>query len=571
MEGLIEDASTTTLTRGYVPVAGRHVHLRSGGAGPALVLMHDSPRSSRRMIPLARALARRFHVIAVDTPGFGGSDPLQVAAPRVEDLADSLCATLDALRIERPVVYGTHTSSKIAVELALRHRGRVAALLLDGISMQPEPVRRQFLEGEYLKGYPATLDGAHLASIWAKMRDQFRFFPYNDRSLNARLRWPMPDAAEIEEHLLDMLQAGPEFGRTYGAAFRYDPAPRLPQLDVPTTIVCRADDVLAGELARLPSLPACISVEPLPAEPQVWRDAIFERLERHRDCASAGPDATAATVESSPTRRFIGPAAAQVHMHLLGRRSRDPVLVLPDLPGGAETMLDIATTLATRYRVIVPDLPGCGDSDPVAGEVSIDAVVSRLWPALLAVESRPLRLLAPAWSTPIALSLANRAPAQVKRLVLDGLLVLDPRQREQVAQAWPDLRPEPAGSHLLRAWHFLRDQSLAWPWCESDPAGIRSIAPDLDAGRLQASLLALLKQRQSAIALFQACAQSDTLALLLAGSRPVTVLDVEGDPGYRIATCPPEVIARVRRRVRPAGRAAASGVISQCLARGELE
>jgi hypothetical protein len=74
------------------------VHLRYAGSGPPVVLLHDSPRSSRLHEPLLAALSDRFTVIALDTPGYGNSTPLAGDAPlRIADFADALADTLQAL------------------------------------------------------------------------------------------------------------------------------------------------------------------------------------------------------------------------------------------------------------------------------------------------------------------------------------------------------------------------------------------------------------------------------------------------------------------------------------------
>jgi pimeloyl-ACP methyl ester carboxylesterase len=63
--------------------------------------------SSALCEPLAHALASRFRVVAVDRPGAGGSEPLGQAVPSVEDYAEALLGSLDALGIERFVACGT--------------------------------------------------------------------------------------------------------------------------------------------------------------------------------------------------------------------------------------------------------------------------------------------------------------------------------------------------------------------------------------------------------------------------------------------------------------------------------
>ena len=64
-----------TVRRGYVDTRHGQVHYRESGKGAPLVLLHATPRSARVYTKLQALLAKRFHVIAPDTLGFGNSDP----------------------------------------------------------------------------------------------------------------------------------------------------------------------------------------------------------------------------------------------------------------------------------------------------------------------------------------------------------------------------------------------------------------------------------------------------------------------------------------------------------------
>lgn len=111
------DVDNAAIRRGYVSVTvspGKPlmVHYRVAGAGPAVLLLHDSPRSSRLHEPLMKVLASRFRVYALDTPGYGNSDPLPCANPTIPDFAEALGATLDTMGLAQAPIYATHTSAK---------------------------------------------------------------------------------------------------------------------------------------------------------------------------------------------------------------------------------------------------------------------------------------------------------------------------------------------------------------------------------------------------------------------------------------------------------------------------
>jgi pimeloyl-ACP methyl ester carboxylesterase len=83
------------------------------------------------MLPTVAALAPGgFHALSVDLPGAGDSDKPLGAPYDARFFADSVVAFLDALGIERAHVVGNSLGGRVALELGLRHPGRVGRLAL---------------------------------------------------------------------------------------------------------------------------------------------------------------------------------------------------------------------------------------------------------------------------------------------------------------------------------------------------------------------------------------------------------------------------------------------------------
>lgn len=62
--------------RGFVTVDGRRVLVSRYGRGPAFIVIHGSPPSSRAVAAVSHAIAARgLTAIALDTPGARRSDP----------------------------------------------------------------------------------------------------------------------------------------------------------------------------------------------------------------------------------------------------------------------------------------------------------------------------------------------------------------------------------------------------------------------------------------------------------------------------------------------------------------
>jgi len=96
----------------------------------------------------------------------------------------------------------------------------------------------------------------------------------------------------------------------------------------------------------------------------------------------------------------------------------EPVLLIHGLGGsGADWALQVAA-LERQFRVIVPDLPGCGASSPPRGAYSINGFATALW-SLLEVLSVPrINIVGFSMGGAVALEMALQHPASVPRLAL---------------------------------------------------------------------------------------------------------------------------------------------------------
>ncbi len=78
------------------------------GSGPVVVVLHGWGTRAAMMLPVVDALADRYTVIAVDLPGFGGSQKPKEAWG-VKEYADFVRAILDKLRIAEVYIMIGHS------------------------------------------------------------------------------------------------------------------------------------------------------------------------------------------------------------------------------------------------------------------------------------------------------------------------------------------------------------------------------------------------------------------------------------------------------------------------------
>src|SRR5690349_16313350 len=99
------------------------------GAGPAVLLVHGAGGGFDQLLDMARALAQRgFRVVAPSRFGYLRTPLPADASPAAQ--ADAHACLLDALKIERAAVVGVSAGGPSALQLALRHPHRTAALVL---------------------------------------------------------------------------------------------------------------------------------------------------------------------------------------------------------------------------------------------------------------------------------------------------------------------------------------------------------------------------------------------------------------------------------------------------------
>lgn len=361
--------------RGLVRAGDGYVHYRRAGHGPVVVALHESPRSSLSLLPLMDALADRHTVIALDTPGYGQSDPLPQAVPRMPDFTRALAAAVDGLGLGRFALYGTHTGAAIATAFALDTPGRVTSLVLDGLATFTPAERDAFLQ-HYLPPFEPHWDGAHLAQLWSRVGDSYRWFPWFARTPGARVATPMPPLDKFYETLEGFLLADDAYRLGYACAASFDGRGAVAQLRVPTLLLAHAGDVIASHVGRGAATGHVRITHPVGTREE-WASEI--RAQLWIDAAHAVPRRPDdAPREGDPRRVLFEWGDGFLHARSRGEGPA-PALAIPDLPDTAAGALDdiaSADDVAGDVRYWAIDLPGSGASDPVPHDTDLVAAAS---------------------------------------------------------------------------------------------------------------------------------------------------------------------------------------------------
>jgi pimeloyl-ACP methyl ester carboxylesterase len=203
-------------------------------------------------------------------------------------------------------------------------------------------------------------------------------------------------------------------------------------------------------------------------------------------------------------------------------------LLLHDAPGCGRQLHDLYQALAAHGRVLLPDLPGCGESDPLNAEVpDLSAYADAVAQLLHARAQTPVDIYAVGYGAAVALELNARHPALVRSLLLTGLLRCDQSQRRtMIGRLAPPIRLADDGSHWYRTWLMLRDSLVRWPWYAREPAALRRQQQSFDPVQLHDWTCDVMRQWHSYHHLIDATlAWMPDLALTAAREKLTIVID----------------------------------------------
>jgi 3-oxoadipate enol-lactonase len=213
---------------------GLSVAYRDEGTGDrAVVFVHGFPfRSSLWDLQIPVAIEAGHRVVAPDLPGFGASDvPAERSAYSIDRYADVVGGLVGELRLDRVVLVGLSMGGYIALAVARRHPGILAALVLADTRADPDtPEGRQTRSDQQ-----------------AQVAAQGDVTPLVDGLLTRILSDSSPRHAEVRAFLGEMMHSTAPagwIGALEAMKTRQDQTDLLPTISVPTLVVVGEADAL---------------------------------------------------------------------------------------------------------------------------------------------------------------------------------------------------------------------------------------------------------------------------------------------------------------------------------------
>jgi pimeloyl-ACP methyl ester carboxylesterase len=220
---------------GFAPINGLEMYYEIHGGGAPLVVLPGAYMSVELMGDLVPALAKSRQVIGVEFQGHGHTADIDRPFS-YEQFADDTAALLGHVGIEQADVYGYSLGGGVALQLGLRHPGRVRKLVIASASYSSDGVYAEVL-GEIENITPDNFDGTPWRDAYDRAAPDPSAFPTLVEKLTqldmTSFAWPIDDLTAPTlvlngdsdgirlEHAVEM------FRRLGGGVFG-DLAPELP-------------------------------------------------------------------------------------------------------------------------------------------------------------------------------------------------------------------------------------------------------------------------------------------------------------------------------------------------------
>jgi len=200
------------------------------GAGPAVVFLHGFPFNRSMWREQVELLAPYFRVIAPDLRGHGQTS-VTAGAITMEVMAQDVIALMDALEISAAAFCGLSMGGYVTLALCRQYPARARALVLADTravadTEEGKQIREQQAQKVLHEGMASSVD-----SMLAKL-------------LMPQTIEDRPEVvARVREMILNTDPAGAAAAQ-HGMAQRRDQTDLLPQISVPTLIICGESDQL---------------------------------------------------------------------------------------------------------------------------------------------------------------------------------------------------------------------------------------------------------------------------------------------------------------------------------------
>lgn len=431
-----------------------------------LLFLHPTANSSRIYNHLLAELGNDRLAIAIDTPGFGLSDPPPFQ-PTIADLSAGIAEFISELgeefNFKQVDLFGYHAGSKIAVLLAQQQPELVRRLVMVSapIYTSEELIKEQKLLTTPIPNIWLS-DGDVLKSHWQQRwsnRDELTSAWYVQR--------------EIAEEL-NNLENTPKFNL---AAFDLQFDQQLPLIEHPLLVICPGDEFWLATLKAKPFIRNGKLIER-----QNWSSGFLDV--RTKQCAGllrefldgsaadrgldtkllpTPPVQPARSTQLLVHRGFHNGPYGALHYRLANppidsklQQPRRPIVLLHTSPNSSRVFDALVISLSATRSVLALDTPGFGESEAPMQPIGIEQFAATALDLIIALGFDEVDVLGYHTGAMTAIELALLAPDRIKHVVQISSPVYTPEEQLAASLKYRAKELQTDGSHLVAAWQNLQ-------------------------------------------------------------------------------------------------------------------
>lgn len=166
-------------------------------------------------------------------------------------------------------------------------------------------------------------------------------------------------------------------------------------------------------------------------------------------------------------RSFHDLPHGQIHLREAGPADGTPLALIHQSPGSSKQLEPLMTALAEQgRRCLAPDTAGNGDSNALPlSQPEIPDLAEASYQALTGRFDGPFHLYGSHTGASLAMEIAIAHPERVKSLTIEGMGLYSGELQSDVLDRYArEITPDAEATHLMKVWHFCRDQHLFWPY-----------------------------------------------------------------------------------------------------------
>ena len=179
-------------------------------------------------------------------------------------------------------------------------------------------------------------------------------------------------------------------------------------------------------------------------------------------------------------QKFVLVRGIKIHYRTMGWGN--PIVLLHASPRSGKMLEKFGEMLSKHFHVIIPDLPGYGNSESIPHEVKLMRdVVPYLKDFISNTYLKKPHIYGTATGAQLGIAFALMYPQELKNLYLDNPAHFSEKEYIQISSKYfVDLTPKSDGSHLQNLWNHVRESMMYFPWYDHSPENqFSTIEPSL--------------------------------------------------------------------------------------------